>query len=147
MNIIEKVREILTDCPLMEEFTNGIHIDFTDPEPNNFGLSSTGDKLIKEDLLGNQIRQHSFVLYAIHQSINDYDRLSNSTFLLNLAYWLEGVKDREVVAAAGGREYEGVLLSLSSANAMLYNIPTGNISDGVTYQIQIYAKYEIEMEE
>ena len=32
MNIIELVRQILTDYPEMERFTNNIHVDFTDNE-------------------------------------------------------------------------------------------------------------------
>ena len=89
MNIIELVKEILTDYPKIEEFTNKIHVDFTKNDDVNFGLSSTGDTKVKEDILGNQTRRHSFVLYAMNQAFNDYDRLCNSTSLLELSYWLE----------------------------------------------------------
>lgn len=30
---------------------------------------------------------------------------------------------------------------------MLFAVPTGNVNDGVTYQLQIYAEYTIESEE
>lgn len=141
MNIIELVQNILTNYPKITEFTNEIHVDFTDSEPTNFGLSSTGDSLISEDILGNQIRQHNFVLYAINQAYTDYDRLANSTFLLDLNYWLEMQKDNEITVTIGDIEKTGKLLKLTSANGMLYSIPTGDINDGVTYQIQIYAQY------
>lgn len=148
MNIIEMVRKLLTDYPKMKEFTNNVHIDFTDAEPTNFGLSSNGDIKIKEDLLGNQKRRHNFILYAINQAYTDYDRLTNSSFLLELTYWLEKAADnQEIEVVAGEDAINGELIELSSANAMLFDIPTGNINDGVTYQLQIFADYTVKGEE
>lgn len=148
MNVIELVKQILTDYPRILEFTNEIKVDFTDDTPTSFGLSSVGDQLIKEDILGNQIRRHNFVLYALNQSFTDYDRLANSTFLLDLAYWLEQYKNEDPIEVTiNDKTVSGKLLGLSSANAMLYMVPTGDINDGVTYQIQIYAQYHIESEE
>ena len=147
MNIIELVKHILTDYPKITEFTNEINIDFTDDTHTNFGLSSVGDNLVKEDILGNQVRQHNFVLYALNQSYTNYDRLANSTFLLDLAYWLEQYKQEDPIEVTINNEtVSGKLLGLSSANAMLYMVPTGDINDGVTYQIQIYARYYLESE-
>ena len=142
MNVIELVKQILTDYPRILEFTNEIKVDFTDDTPTSFGLSSVGDQLIKEDILGNQIRRHNFVLYALNQSFTDYDRLANSTFLLDLTYWLEQYRNNDPIEVTiDNKTVSGKLLGLSSANAMLYMVPTGDINDGVTYQIQIYAQY------
>lgn len=150
MNIIELIRKILTDYPQMEDFTNKIHIDFTDNEQNSdFGLSSTGDSKLKEDILGNQVRKHSFVLYAINQAFNDYDRLANSTFLLELSYWLEAVEEgkHEIEVVIDNKKRKGFLKSVECANAMIFQIPTGDINDGCMYQIQIYATYTVERED
>lgn len=147
MNIIELVRQILTDYPKITEFTNEINVDFTEDAPTNFGLSSVGDRKISEDILGNQTRQHNFVLYALNQSFTNYDRLANSTFLLDLTYWLENYKHEDPIEVTiNDKTVSGKLLGLSSANAMLYMVPTGDINDGVTYQIQIYAQYYLESE-
>ncbi len=146
MNIIELVRTLLTDCPNMSEFTNNIHIDFTDSEKkSDFGLSSTGDSKIKEDILGNQTRRHNFVLYAVNQAFNDYDRLANSTFLLELSRWLENIEPGEygIEEIIKGETYKGKLKSVECANAMMYQIPTGDINRGVMYQLQIYATYTL----
>ena len=100
---------------------------------------------MSEDILGNQTRQHNFVLYAINQSFTDYDRLANSTFLLELTYWLEQYKEKDTIEVTiNGKTIQGELSGLSSANGMLYSVPTGDINDGVMYQIQIYAKYKLE---
>ena len=144
MNIIETVKKVLTEYPRMSEFCNGIHIDFNENKPGNFGLYSNGDSLVKEDILGNQKRKHNFVLYANNQTFNDFERLANSTFLLELGYWLETVKNQPVSVVVEDTAYQGVITKLSSANGMLYMVPTGDINDGVTYQLQIYADYSVE---
>jgi hypothetical protein len=146
MNIIELVKQLLTDYPRMSEFTGGVHVDFTENISGNCGLSSIGDQRIKEDILGNQDRQHNFVLYAVNQSINDYDRLTNSTFLLELTYWLERAAKGQAIEVTIDEQtsFPGILTKFSSTNAMLYSIPTGDINDGITYQLQIYAQYHLE---
>lgn len=147
MNIIETVKKKLSDFPRMEEFSSGIHIDFTENTPGNFGLYSTGDALIKKDILGNQKRKHNFVLYANNQPFNDYERLANSTFLLELNYWLETIKSIPITALVGDAERNGYITKMYGANGMLFAVPTGDINNGVTYQLQIYAEYTVESEE
>lgn len=143
MNILEKVKEILTEYPKMSEFCNGIHTDFTENKPGNFGLYPNGDTVLKTDILGGQKRKHSFVMYANNQSFNDFERIANSTFLLELAYWLETVKNVPITVTVGTEEREGTITKLSSANGMMFAAPTGDINDGVTYQLQIYAEYKV----
>ena len=143
MNILEKVKEILTEYPKMSEFCNGIHTDFTENKPGNFGLYPNGDAILRTDILGGQKRKHSFVLYANNQSFNDFERIANSTFLLELAYWLETVKNVPITVTVGNEEREGIITKMSSANGMMFAAPTGDINDGVTYQLQIYAEYKV----
>ena len=143
MNILEKVKEILTEYPKMSEFCNGIHTDFTENKPGNFGLYPNGDTVLKTDILGGQKRKHSFVLYANNQSFNDFERIANSTFLLELAYWLDTVKNVPITVTVGNEEREGIITKMSSANGMMFAAPTGDINDGVTYQLQIYAEYKV----
>ena len=143
MNILEKVKGILTEYPKMSEFCNGIHTDFTENKPGNFGLYPNGDTVLKTDILGGQKRKHSFVLYANNQSFNDFERIANSTFLLELAYWLETVKNVPITVTVGTKEREGTITKMSSANGMMFAAPTGDINDGVTYQLQIYAEYSV----
>ena len=145
MNIIEQVKQILTDCELVKQFTQNIAIDFTSNEAGDFGLFSNGDTKVKEDILGNQIRQHNFVLYATNQSFNDFDRLQNSSFLLDLAMWLETAKGQKVEATINNAKYSGEITKMWSANGMAYQGPQ-DISAGVTYQLQIYAQYKLKKE-
>ena len=143
MNIIEKVRSILESFPKISEVCNSIHIDFTDPEPTSYGLSSTGDDLITEDVLGNQLRQHSFMLYTTYSSMNDYERLSNSTALLELSVWLKEQIGCEVETVCGSTTYTGKLEKLTASNGMLFAVPQENELDGVQYQLTIIAEYTV----
>ena len=146
MNVIEVTKKILSDYKKISEFSNGVQVDFTTNEPTNFGLSSIGDTLIKEDVLGNQKRKHSFVLYAVNQAYEDYDRLSNSNFLLELAYWLEIQRGQSIDIVIGDIVKKGEITKISTANAMIFSVPTGNLNDGVMYQIQIYVEYKVKGE-
>jgi hypothetical protein len=143
MNIIERVRNILESFPKISEVCNEVHIDFADPEPTSYGLSSTGDSLISEDIIGNQKRQHSFMLYTTYSSINDYERLHNSSALLELGVWLHDQLDAEVETTIGSTVYTGTITKLTADNGMLYNIPQENELDGIQYQIQIIAEYTV----
>lgn len=147
MNIIEAVKLIISDCPLVQDLSGSINIDYTEDSPVSFGLYPTGDQLTKENILGNQDRRHNFVLYAVFQSFTDYDRLANSTFLLNLAYYLEkAATGQEIEVTINKETVSGKLTKLSSANGMLYGYQDNTLSGPVTYQIQIYADYYIESE-
>lgn len=148
MNIIELVKSILQEFPKINEVCGDIHVDFTDEYATNYGLSPTGDKLIKEDVLGNQIRQHNFTLFAVYQSQSDYDRIANSGILLELQYWLEKHgKNVLLPVLLDDKERTGRLTKLTCSNGMLYAVPNENLNDGVVYQLQITADYEIESEE
>lgn len=144
MNIIELVKSLLQEFPKICEVCNEIHVDFTDSTDNSYGLSATGDTLLSEDILGNQKRQHTFILYAVYQSVNDYDRIANSGTLLELQMWLERHADNQKIAVnVGGDELTGILRKLTCANGMLYSISDGNMNSGVLYQLQITAEYTI----
>jgi len=147
MNIIELVKQIVSEFPQISSLSRGVNVDFTEDDPGNCGLYPSGDQLIKEDIVGNQDRQHNFVLYAVFDSINDYQRLANSTFLLDMAYWLErAASDQAITVTIDERTVTGTLTKLGSANGMLYGYQTGTLSGPVTYQLQIYAQYHLESE-
>lgn len=136
MNVIEKTQHIISEYPEISKFTNEVDIDFTSNEPTSFGLSSTGDTKVKEFLTGKQVRQHNFVLYATQDSFNSFQRLNNSNFLMNFSYWLEQQKNIDID--------EGKITKIWASNGMAYEAPSGDINDGIRYQIQIYVEYEKE---
>lgn len=144
MNIIEKMREILESFPRISEVCNEIHIDFACDEPTSYGLSSVGDSLLKEDILGNQRRQHTFMLYSTFSAVNDFERLQNSSALLELGLWLEKQVGAEIETLIDEEKHTGTLEGISAQNGMLYAVPQENTHDGVQYQLQIVAEYTVE---
>lgn len=142
MNIIELVKYILQKFPKIREVCNQIQIDFTDNTDDSYGLYPTGDTLISEDVIGNQTRQHTFILYAVYQSQSDYDRIANSDTLLQLQMYLESQSGQAVTMNIDNREVTGTLTKLTCSNGMLYAIPDDNLNSGVMYQLQITAQYK-----
>ncbi|WP_167957964.1 hypothetical protein [Anaerosporobacter faecicola] len=146
MNVIEVMKQILTDYPNISDFINGeVHIDLSEEADHDYGLSSTNDNLVKKDILGNQTRENNMVLYATNQSVNDYDRLQNSTFLLDLGYYLDDIKGHQVTATINDKQYTGEITKFSIGNGM----PWTKSEDGqyITYQLQIKVTYTLEREE
>ena len=138
-SIIETVKTLLNGYSEMSEFCNKINYDFAENTAKTYGLYSTGDTLISKDVLGGENHRHSFVLYACNQPIGNYQRLEQSEFLLNFGYWLAEQKGTAVSALSGSKT--GYIKKLNCENAMLYSVPTGDVKDGVTYQVQLYAEY------
>ena len=136
MSIIEAMQAALESFPRI----NSLHIDYNENAPDSFGLYPTGDRLVKEDVLGNQKRQHTFILYADFQSFNDYDRLQNSGTLLALQAYLERYAVDNAVATDNG-----ALTKITCSNGMLFSIPDGNMNSAVRYQLQITADYTTEI--
>lgn len=133
MNVIEETQKIISEYPDISLFTNDIDIDFTSNEPTSYGLSSTGETVVRRFITGKQLIQHNFVLYAVKESFTTFARLNNSNFLLNFSRWLAKQRDIEVD--------EGLITRITTSNAMAYEIPSGDINDGIRYQIQIYVEY------
>lgn len=147
MNIIETVKNIIMEYPNVNQVCNDIHVDFTEEKSDNYGLSSTGDMLVSEDIIGNQLRQHNFALYAVWMAQADYDRMINSGVLLDLHYWLEHRTYTETVSVEiCGENYTGKIERMTCSNGMLYEIEE-NFNGKVVYQIQLAAQYKIESEE
>ncbi len=148
MTIIDFMRQKLTEYPKISEFLvdGDIHMDFTEPGPS-YGLSSNGDSLVKEDMLGNQTWRHNFVMYAVAPSFTDYCRLVNSNFLLELGYWLEQLPEEGGLSVnIGNQEMEARFIKAITSNAMAMQPMGETVNDGILYQIQIQVTYQIESE-
>jgi len=145
MNIIERIRAILQGFPRINDICDAVHVDFADEEPESYGLASLGDALIAEDILGNQNRQHSFMLHSVFSAVNDYERLTNSGVLLELAQYLDSCVGYEVEHEIDGKRYTGIITKISTANGMLSAIPEENTVRGWFYQLQINADYTVEI--
>lgn len=139
MNIIETMKQLLQSFPEISK----LNLEFTEPSPGSFCFSSMGDSLVSEDVLGNQTRQHTFMLYSVFSAINDYERLANSGVLLSLAQWLDEKSGIPVTNnASDGDRRSGEITRIRCDNGMLYALSEDQ-PEAVTYQLQIKAEYSV----
>lgn len=143
MNIIEKVRSLVQSFPKIAEICGTVHVDFTGKEPTDYGLSSLGDTLVVEDICGNQERQHTFMLHSVFSAVNDFERMSNTGVLLELAQYLDRCVGDEVTHEIGGVTHTGEITRITTANGALTMIPDENTVSGWFYQLQIVADYTV----
>ncbi|MEE0857698.1 MAG: hypothetical protein U0L58_10450 [Ruminococcus sp.] len=131
--------------PKISLVCNNINVDFTDTEPTSYGLSSLGDSLVFEDVLGNQTRQHSFMLYSTFSGINDFERMSNSQTLTELSVWLSKQEGIRITTNIDETEYTGEIIRIGVSGGKLYEVPLNNKAVGLRYQLQIEVQYTVEM--
>lgn len=143
MNIIEKVRSLVQGFPKLAEICGTVHVDFTGNEPTDYGLSSLGDTLVVEDICGNQERQHTFMLRSVFSAVNDFERMSNTGVLLELAQYLDRCVGDEVTHEINGVTHTGEITKITTANGALTMIPDENTVSGWFYQLQIVAEYTV----
>ena len=141
MTVFEIMRDWLSTCPHLEQFTGGQHVDWTGPEPGNYGIMPTGsaDVSVEEDVLGNilKTKQYNLALYARDWTIDDVVRVENTEFLDLFADWVEEQQWTGQIPPVGDRPEMEVV---TAQNGMLFELS----EDGQTglYQIQIAVTYE-----
>ena len=145
MNVVNTVKQLLSDSNVLDEFNGNIHVDYTEAADSDAGLYSTGPVKIGEDVIGNPKYRMNFQLYTGLRGALDYDRQINSDALVALTYYLDSKRGTKISESINGVKYDGKILKVTTSNAMLYDIPTGDYNDGVRYQIQIAVEYKIRM--
>lgn len=145
MNIQDTVKEIIKGFSRINEFSDNIQTDFADDADGSVGLYGAGDTLIKHDVLGNMQCRSNFHLYAVNQAATNYDRLNNSSFLLELGYYLRTIKDVSITAIVNGEEKQGIMKSIDCSDAMLFSRMEGDTNRNVMYQVPIKTEYKIFM--
>lgn len=140
MNILEKMQNVIADF-----LNNDVHIDFTEESDECYSLSTVSDSKMKGDVLGNQTRINNMELLLTNLSPDDSDRLRNNSFLIDLGYRLELVKEEEIAVQIDSQEHTGHIKNVTVANAQPFY--TSEDRQYITYMIQIKVIYTIESEE
>ena len=140
-SIIAVMQQWLNTCPYMDQFSCGIHIDWTDCTNGCYGLAPVGcsDVSIDEDVSGCIVKtkQYNLVLYARNWTINDVIRLENTEFLENFQEWVDQQQYTGQTPKFGDDPEEEII---TAQNGMLYLLdPNGQ--SGV-YQVQISITFE-----
>lgn len=140
MTVIEGIRTWLAGCPLLDDFTGGQHIDWTDESAGNYGIMPTGcaETETVYDVCGGVTRykQYNLSLYARNWTIDDVVRLENTAFLDAFQTWVEEQQAAGLTPKFGDEPDEE---EISARNGMLFQLS----EDGQTglYQIQLAVTY------
>lgn len=86
--IIEYLRKQISECPFLDEFSGGVHVDYTVDDSANYGIYPTGEQLLSSDMAGNERYQYNFALLAVQFSEEDEARLQSAGFLERFSRWL-----------------------------------------------------------
>ena len=144
-SVIQGFREWLNTCPLMDIFTDGQHIDWTDSSAGNYGIAPVGCVSVETttDILGNvyKRKQYNIVLYARNWTVDDVVRLENTEFLDEFQNWVEEQQFAGLTPKFGDDPDSE---EITAQNGMLFEMS----EDGQTglYQIQLAVNYEIHYE-
>lgn len=140
-SIIGTLREWLSTCPYLDDFSQGQHIDWAGPTAGNYGIAPVGCSIIEVacDIQGNcRIgKQYNAVLYARNWTVDDVVRLENAEFLDNFQQWVEEQQYMGLTPKFGDNPDDEVI---TAQNGMLFELA----DDGQTglYQIQLSITYE-----
>lgn len=145
MTTIEFLKNWLLNSPLMVNFTTQSY-DFMEQIPNQSGLFSNGIQKYKESIVGDEYYRANFTLYSGLQAYTDYDRLLNSDFLTQLSYSMNHIGKEEIEETIDTKVRKGNIEKVTTSNGLLYTLPTGDVNDGVIYQLQIQVEYKIKGE-
>jgi len=136
MSIIQSLREYVQDCPLIDSLLDNIHVDLTEENPTNYGISPTGESTMKEYLDGSKVKQYNASLFIRDYTVGDYERLQNSEFLESFTSWLDEQNlNRNFPVVSENIEIE----SISCSNGMLFDLD--ETGDTGLYQLQLQLIY------
>lgn len=137
---IKMMRDFISSCPFIEEFTNNAHIDFTDEKPGNYGIMPTGEAVIRTDtdILGNRrlLKQYNCSLYCLRCTINDVERLESCGFIERFTTWIEDQSYLGNTPIFGDDPEEEIM---SAQNGSLFQLSENKLTG--RYQIQINVRY------
>lgn len=163
--LIETVKDTIKRF-VVKEGDHDVHIDFIDPQTGDIGLFPIGPTLVKSDVLGNKTYKMIFEMYSQRVGFEDFDRIDNVRYFSNLVYKLNNLKHVKVLepletymffgADTFFNDYSylsdeehipGWILDVNAGNGLKYSVPTGDINDGIIYQMQITVTYKLLMSE
>lgn len=114
---LELLRQFIAECPLIDELTDNIHIDWTQGDTENYGIMPTGVTRteIESYIDGSKLMQiqEDFSLYCDNYSADDVQRLEQSNFTFRLMEYIENASFEKMLPFVG---------ELSAQNGSLFEI-------------------------
>ena len=140
MSNLELLRQFIAECPLIDELTDNIHIDWTEGSSESFGIMPTGvtRSELQTYIDGSKLVQiqEDFSIYCDNYTADDVQRLEQSNFMYRLMDYFEDKSFANELPFAEQNAF------LSAQNGSLFEIE----EDGQfgKYLIQLNLIYEKE---
>ena len=136
MNIIEAIREYISDLDCMATFENAVNINFLDGEVDSYSLEEVPcNPIIKKYLNGSTLRQYQFVFCGREPyGAEILQNIENSTFYEDFANEIEEKNNNDVLPTLEGMEATSLEIT---SNAYTVSVT----EDTAMYQINLNLKY------
>lgn len=134
MTILEAVRQMIADCPLIGLSAESINIDISDAEPTNYAVTLASETIEQEYIDGTQMRAVEVLFFAVENGDDNWQRLMNVNTLSEIRDYFEELTIYPDISA-------GRILDLSSSNVPI-SISGNSDNSALKYIISIKMKYE-----
>lgn len=134
--IIDKIREFIAKCPLLEEYAR-LNVDFLGPNATEYTINSIPtDEVLKEYVDGGKLKQYVFVFGSREFYGPDVlQNIENSGFYEKFSDWLEEKTELGELPLLEGNKESNSIEAISSGYLLSATEDTGQ------YQIQIRLVY------
>lgn len=117
-----------------------LHIDQLEDEPVNYSIGSSGQTLLRSDVLGNETWQYNFLLQTREYTADDLARMNNAEFTEQFVFYIHSCNNNNIFPdlPSGFTPIE-----IDADNGMILSIDDDG--DRGIYQIQIHLVFEREV--
>lgn len=132
--IIDKVREYMSKCPYLDEYTE-LNVEYLVDKIKAYSINENAgyDPIISEDIIGNQERQFLFTLDSkLIWNEDNQNNIENSKSYENIRNWLEENNKNEIYP-----DIKGIYEIGATTNGYIF---ATNANEAI-YRIQCYLKY------
>lgn len=134
--IIDKVRDFIAKCPLLDEFAR-LNVDYLGPNATEYTIDSVPtDEILKKYVDGGTLKQYIFVFASREYYGPDVlQNIENSGFYEKFSDWLEEKTEEGDFPLLEGNKSANSIEAISSGYLLSATEDTGS------YQIQIRLTY------
>lgn len=91
MTVIESIRDFIQKCPLLDEFSKAVNVNYMDENAVNYMIEPTPvNPIVKRYMGGSSVRQFAFVFASrAYYGPDVIENITNSGFFEHFVDWLE----------------------------------------------------------
>ena len=137
MNIIECLRDYVSQCPYLDEFSESVNVDYLSDDYGSYSIEEVPtDPIVKRYLDGSTERQFDFIFCSRESYGADViQNIDNSGFYENFSDWIERNSDKGILPYLGDNRTALRIVTTTGGYAFATDI------NQARYQIQLKLIY------